>query len=312
MTQQHSLPISDLKPLLEQLSAGQQGLKQLLDMLSGLTIRIDLPADDGADLECHLAGQEIIIRRKADHGDDEPDTSAVVIAHDAKMRIAAGLARSMAETDDAVLLCGATGTGKSLLSRVIHHHGPRSDSPLVKAPCGLFNEPAGALQMADFIAEAGTGTLVLDDVEDLEPAAQMALLQQLQRPLDCRLVSLTRIDPDQLTGHGGFSSALLGRLRDCYIALPDLCQRRHDIEQLAEFYCARLCLAQGLVSKQLSSEYLDLLCMYPWPGNVRELINTIKQSLLSARHQKTVFVRDLPAHIRIQTLHLSSARKKGL
>ena len=312
MTQQCDLQISELKPLMEQLCLARECLEQLISLLSGLKIRVDLPEPDLAQLELNLVGQELVLRRKSNDAGSDFRRPLTLITGDARMRVAAGLARSMAETDAAVLIHGATGAGKNLFARLIHQQGNRSDRPLIWVPCGLLNHPDGMTRVMKFFHEAGNGTLVLEDIEDLGTTTQTDLSRVLQQPPTCRLISLTCSDPDELVERGEFSAVLLEQLRDCHIALPDLARRGTDIELLARHYCLRFCAAAGLAEKQLSPEYLDLLSLHAWPGNVRELINTLEQSLLCARDQKTLYAKDLPAHIRIQTLQLSSVRKKGL
>jgi two-component system NtrC family response regulator len=218
----------------------------------------------------------------------------------------------MAENDAAVLIQGATGTGKNFFAQLIHHQSQRAKHPLITIPCRQFNHPDPLERIGTVLDEAGNGSLILEDIDELHPAAQDHLANLLKQPLSCRLISLSCNDPDDLVRHGYFSGLLLEQLRECYIALPVLAGRSADIEQLARYYCQQFCAAAGVVEKQLSPEYLNLLTLYSWPGNVRELINTLEQSLLCAGEQKTLYAKDLPAHIRIQTLHLSSARKKGL
>ncbi len=312
MAQHCSLQITELGPLLEQLAAGRERLEQLINQLSGLHIRVELPGMDASELELTLAGQELILRRKPEKATGAERQRIPVIAEDARMRIAAGLARSMADEDAAVLIQGATGTGKSLFARLIHHQGKRTDGPLVSVPCSLLNQPDGMTRWLEFRRAADNGTLILEDMEELEPAAQQTLSRLLQQPAACRLISLTCADPDELVRRKEFSPALLEQLRHCHICLPDLSRRGADIELLARHYCRQLCVDENLEEKHLAPEYLDLLALYSWPGNVRELINTLKQSLLCCRNQKTLYARDLPAHIRMQTLPLAAARKKGL
>lgn len=312
MAQQCELHIPELKSLVEQLYLGRESLEQLIGLLCQLKIRIDLPDLNLAQIELCLVGQELVLRRSShDSAGDNPPL-ATIIGEDSRMRVAAGLARSMAEMDAAVLIQGATGSGKSLFARVIHQQGKRSQRPLITVPCGLLNNPDAMARTWDFFHEADNGSLILEDIDDLQPAAQTHLLSLLHQPSACRLISLTRNDPDKLVQQGKFSAILLEQLRDCHIDLPDLASRGSDIERLARYYLRQCCEISGVAEKQLSPEYLDLLVLYSWPGNVRELINTLEQSLLCTREQKTLYAKDLPAHIRIQTLHLSSARKKGL
>lgn len=312
MTQQCALTIPELKSLIEQLCLSRVQLEQLLEQLSGLTTRSDLADLCPALQERTATPQEKTQRlRDRDTANPHPPQSAVIAA-DARMQIAAGLARAMAQTDAAVLIQGATGTGKNFFAQLIHHQSQRAPYPLITIPCRQFNHPDPPAHIENLFDKAGSGSLILEDIDELQPAAQDLLASLLNQPPACRLISLSCNDPDDLVRHGCFSPLLLEQLRECYIALPLLAGRSSDIEQLARYYCQQFCATAGVAEKQLSPEYLNLLTLYAWPGNVRELINTLEQSLLCAGEQKTLYAKDLPAHIRIQTLQLSSARKKGL
>lgn len=312
MSQPYALHLAELKTLIDQLSLSHNSLERLIGRLSDLPSEADLPERHPAPPESCPAGQERPLWRSPNASGSGALSWTTLIAEDPRMRIAVGLARSMAEMDAAVLIQGATGTGKNLLARLIHHQGTRAQRPLVTFPCRQFNHVDTMACTRAFFAEADNGTLILEDIDELPPAAQRHLFTILQHPVTCRLISLTCHDPDDLVRHQGFSVALLERLRECHIALPNLASRSTDIEHLARYYAQRFCAAAGMTHKQLSPEYLNLLTLYAWPGNVRELINTLEQSLLSAGEQKTLYVKDLPAHLRIQTLPLSAARKKGL
>jgi two-component system, NtrC family, response regulator len=312
MTQQSALQIPDLKSLIEQLCLGRGNLEQLISLLCELNTAAVPAEPNPAQRELSLVGQEQSVRRNSINNRPDYLPPRIIIAEDSRMQIAAGLVRSMAEMDAAVLIQGATGTGKSLFAQLIHQQGKRSQRPLVTVPCRQLNHSDAVVHIMEFIHEADNGSLVLEDVNELHPAVQKHLSKLLQQAMTCRLISLTCNDLDELVRQKMFSAILLEQLAECNIALPNLASRATDIEQLARYYCQRFCVAADMAQKQLSPEYLNLLALYSWPGNVRELINTMEQSLLSAGEQKTLYVKDLPAHIRIQTLHLSSARKKGL
>lgn len=312
MTRQYDLHVPELKSLIAQLCLSRECLEQLLARLCVLTGSTDPLGLILAQQEQSPTGQEKMLRRNTQDTESAHTELTTVIAEDARMQIAAGLAHSMGEMDAAVLIQGATGTGKSFFARLIHQQGKNSQLPLVTIPCRQFNHPDTRARTGDFFAEAGSGSLILEDVDELQPAAQEHLAKRLQQPFACRLISLTCNDLDELVRRRLFSATLLEQLRECHIALPVLAGRSSDIEQLARHYCRQFCDGAGMAEKQLSPEYLNLLTLYSWPGNVRELINTLEQSLLCAGEQKTLYAKDLPAHIRIQTLHLSSARKKGL
>ena len=312
MSQRCTSNIPELRSLIEQLCLSRASLEQLLERLYELTTRTDPANLTPAQWERTPAEQEKTLRPSDQEARQGHSQQTPVIAADARMQIAAGLVRAMAETDTPVVIQGATGTGKNFFARLIHQQSKRSQHPLITIPCRQFNHPKNLTHTREFFAEAGNGSVILEDIDELQPPAQDHLVNILKQPIACRLISLSCNDPDELVRHGFFSARLLEQLRECHIALPVLAGRSSDIEQLARHYCGAFCDAAGVAIKQLSPEYLNLLTLYSWPGNVRELINTLEQSLLCGGEQKTLYAKDLPAHIRIQTLHLSSARKKGL
>lgn len=307
------LSIAGLDQLIATLVAASRQLAELTEQLQQLTIRIDLPGIDAAQLELDYSGDGIVLRRRS--LPLQADTGGIfdrIVAGDSRLQVALGLARRMAQSRDAVLIQGSTGTGKSLFAWAIHRGGSTAEEPFVRVPCGMLNPSGSPVSPVDFFSEAASGTLVLEDVEDLDLKAQEQMLVQLLPATNCRLLTLTCANLDERVQQGLFLAELLDRLRDCHIELPDLCRRGDDIADLARYHCDRLCTCKGLTPKQLAPEFLQLLDIYPWPGNVRELINTLDQSLMAAREQKTLYVKDLPAHIRVQTLKIASARKKGL
>lgn len=307
------LSIAGLEQLIAQLEAGCRQLVELTEQLQQLDIRIELPGLDTGQLELDYSGDGIVLRRRSPQQTGDPTgIFDRIVAGDSHLKVALGLARRMAQSRDAVLIQGSTGTGKSLFAWAIHRGGTTADEPFVRVPCGMLNPAGGPVSPTDFFAEAANGTLVLEDVEDLDLKAQEQMLVQLLAATNCRLLTLTRANLDERVQQDLFLEDLLDYLRDCHIELPDLCRRGSDIADLARYHCDRLCLCRGLSAKQLAPEFLELLNIYPWPGNVRELINTLDQSLMAARDQKTLYVKDLPAHIRVQTLKTASARKKGL
>lgn len=164
-------------------------------------------------------------------------------------------------------------------------------------------------------SEVGAGTLFIDGLEDLDQAAQQVLWTHLDsrtQQCDWRLLAATAVDLSQLVSRGGYSAELWQDLQGGLIVLPPLRERSEEIESLAKHHLRQLCRKYQLADKQLSREYLQMLNSYHWPGNVRELVNTLEQSLVMSGTKPTLFARDLPTHVRLQTMHLCAAHKQGL
>jgi DNA-binding NtrC family response regulator len=228
--------------------------------------------------------------------------------HDLFKQIGAVAARSMP-----VLILGETGSGKELVARAIHAHGPRSAAPFVAINAAalpdtlieseLFGFEKGAFTGADRkkpgrFEEAHTGTLFLDEVGEFPPAAQAKLLRFLDDPVvsrlgstderrvDVRLITATHRDLQELVQKGQFRADLLYRLNVARLRVPPLRERRDDIPALAD-HLLRLLTQDSTLSTQhspmLADETLARLKHYDWPGNVRELRNVLQQALLVAR-----------------------------
>ncbi len=145
--------------------------------------------------------------------------------------------------------------------------------------------------------------------------AQRILQKLIQTPVEqkhFRVITATSADLYELVRKGEFSAELLAILQNCYIELLPLQQRQEDIEALVSFYNTKICQSRGLEPKNISPDLLRMLETYHWPGNVLELVNTVEQLLMTAQNKPTLFAKDLPAHIRIQTIKSSAAQKKGI
>ncbi len=209
-----------------------------------------------------------------------------------------------AASDATVLVTGETGTGKELVARALHEHGPRAGRPFVSVNCAaipaelleseLFGHIAGAFTGAvraqpGRFREAAGGTLLLDEIGDMDAAMQAKILRVLQerivtpvggRPeaVDVRIVAATHRDLPALVEAGRFRADLFYRLHVIPIALPPLRDRTADIVPLAEHFLRAL---PG--SRRLSPAGAALLQSQPWPGNVRELRNAVLRAAALAR-----------------------------
>ncbi|WP_158743858.1 sigma-54 dependent transcriptional regulator [Acidisphaera sp. L21] len=211
-----------------------------------------------------------------------------------------------AASDATVLVTGETGTGKELVARALHEHGPRAAGPFVSVNCAaipaelleseLFGHVAGAFTgavraQAGRFREAQRGTLLLDEIGDMDAAMQAKILRVLQErvvtpvggrpePVDVRVVAATHRDLLRLIDEGRFRADLYYRLHVIPIALPPLRDRADDIMPLAEHF---LHLANPAAPKRLSSAAGTLLAASSWPGNVRELRNAVERAAALAR-----------------------------
>lgn len=310
------MKISDIKSLQGQLLKGLEAPDYLVHLLADLKIEIDLPGVDEKELNIGFSENTLKISTTYNAEDkilqQESDS---IVARSASTKVARGVVGRMAETDDPVLIYGENGTGKGLFARTIHQRSIRREQPFVTASCGAIDKYNAKQQMIDYLAAVGTGTLLLDGVQDLDIDTQRLLHKIIRIPVEqksFRLITTTSADLDELEQKGDFSAELLAILQGCYIELLPLQQRKDDIEALVTFYMEKICRNCGLEPKSLSPDLLRMLESYPWPGNVLELVNTVEQLLMTAQEKHTLFAKDLPTHIRIQTINSSAAQKKGI
>ena len=206
-----------------------------------------------------------------------------------------------------MLLTGESGTGKEIVARAIHHASPRREGPFVAINCAalpetlieseLFGHERGAFTSADKLKRgrfelANSGTLFLDEVAEMTPAAQVKLMRVLQErqfervggtatlTADVRLVAATNRDLEQTVADGRFRDDLYYRLAVFRVHLPPLRERGSDVLLLAEHFMRELGAKMGKGDVRLGDPTRAALLTYRWPGNIRELQNAIERALI--------------------------------
>jgi two-component system NtrC family response regulator len=221
------------------------------------------------------------------------------------------LAGRVAATDASVLITGESGTGKEVVAAAIHRNSPRRDGPFVKVNLGavpptlfeseMFGHVKGAFTDAKRdrvgrFAAANGGTLLLDEIGDLDFRCQVKLLRVLQdrtfepvgsnttHKLDIRVVCATNRDLRQAAAEGSFREDLLYRINLITLAIPSLAERPGDIPLLASHFLARAAAAFGKpdAPREISPEARSWLAAQAWPGNVRQLEHFMSRTVLLA------------------------------
>jgi PAS domain S-box-containing protein len=218
----------------------------------------------------------------------------------------------VAPTDSTVLITGETGTGKELIARMVHKRSERAEHAFISVNCAafaptlisseLFGHEKGAFTGATQrrpgrFELADGGTIFLDEVGELPPDTQVALLRVLQErefervggtqpiKVDVRVIAATNRDLNAAVSGGSFRSDLFYRLQVFPIEIPPLRERRDDIPLLVEYFIDRYARKAGKNIRHVSQETLELLRSYAWPGNIRELQNVIERSVILCETQ---------------------------
>ena len=213
----------------------------------------------------------------------------------------------VAPTDSTVLITGETGTGKELVARAIHRRSLRASRAFVAVNCAaiprdliaseLFGHEKGAFTGAvqrrlGRFELANGGTIFLDEVGELSPDIQVALLRVLQERefervggrdrirVDVRIIAATNRDLLAAVTAGTFRQDLFYRFNVFPLEMPPLRERQEDIPVLVDYFVGRYARNAGKTFRRVAKRTLDSLRSYPWPGNIRELQNVIERSVI--------------------------------
>ena len=250
-----------------------------------------------------------------------PDS--LVVGRSARMRAVFEFLRVIGNSDSTVLITGESGTGKEVTATLIHQSSRRKHRPFVAVSCALFSETlieselfghergafTGAIKDRPGRFElADTGTIFLDDIDDVPLSMQVKLLRVLQNrtierlggtrtvPINVRVIAGTKRDLKQMVAEGRFREDLYYRLNVLPVALPPLRERREDIPVLTDHFIQRYFRKSGEDVPQISEAVTQAFMRYSWPGNVRELENACER-IAQTCTCGTVRVGCMSAHI---------------
>jgi len=246
-----------------------------------------------------------------------------LIAHDHRMMRICKTILNIADSDARVLIEGESGTGKTLIARLLHKHSARRDGPFVEVNCAaipptlleseLFGHVRGAFTSAyadregKFQAAHG-GTILLDEIAVATPSFQTRLLKLVEescftrvgdnRPIhvDVRILTATNQSLAAEVAAGRFREDLYHRLNVVRLSIPPLRERILDIPLLANHFAAALAREHGRPVRPISREAMMRLVYHRWPGNVRELRNVIEHGVVMATGDE-ITTPDLPAWV---------------
>lgn len=232
-----------------------------------------------------------------------------LIVRDEAMAAVVRLADQVAASEASILITGESGTGKEVLARHVHRKSNRADKPFVSVNCAaipenlleseLFGHEKGAFTGAvarriGKFEEATGGTLLLDEISEMDVRLQAKLLRAIQErvidrvgggkpvPVDIRIVATSNRNLAEAVKQGVFREDLLYRLNVVNLKLPPLRDRPADVIALAEHFARKYAGVNGLPARPISADAKRELIAARWPGNVRELENTIHRAVLLA------------------------------
>jgi DNA-binding NtrC family response regulator len=219
------------------------------------------------------------------------------------------LATQIAPSDASVLITGESGTGKEVLARYVHQKSGRARAAFISVNCAaipehlleseLFGHEKGAFTGAiarrvGKFEEATGGTLLLDEISEMDVRLQSKLLRAIQErvidrvggtrpvPVDIRIIATSNRNLADAVREGSFREDLLYRLNVVNLKIPPLRERPADVMELAEHFSKMYARANGMPARPLSTQARAQLIAGRWPGNVRELENTMHRAVLMA------------------------------
>jgi DNA-binding NtrC family response regulator len=237
------------------------------------------------------------------------DDNRPMVVKDPGMLQVLALADQVAASEASILITGESGVGKEVIARYVHQKSRRASKPFISVNCAaipenlleseLFGHEKGAFTGAvarriGKFEEASGGTLLLDEISEMDGRLQAKLLRALQEreidrvggskpvKVDIRILATSNRDLSQAVREGSFREDLLYRLNVVNLKLPPLRERPGDILALAEHFVRKYAAANGVPERPLSAEARRRLVAHRWPGNVRELENAMHRAVLLA------------------------------
>jgi two-component system response regulator FlrC len=241
------------------------------------------------------------------------DDERPLIAADEAMKHVVTLADQIAGSEASIMITGESGVGKEVLARYVHKKSKRKDKPFIAVNCAaipeqlleseLFGHEKGAFTGAvarriGKFEEAESGTLLLDEISEMDLRLQSKLLRALQErvidrvggnkpvPVNIRVLATSNRDLHALARSGEFREDLLYRLNVVNLRIPPLRERREDMAALSQFFIDKYARSNGRPARKLSREGLAQVMEHNWPGNVRELENAMHRAVLLANGEE--------------------------
>lgn len=267
---------------------------------------------------------ERLLRENRHKTGDTRFTFESIIGNSNKIQEVIDASKRATRTNSSILIIGETGTGKELFAQSIHNGSNRSSKPFISQNCAalpdsliegiLFGTKKGAftgsIERPGLFEQAEGGTLLLDEINSLNPNLQAKLLRVIQektvrrvgdtkdREIDVRIIATINEDPIDAISEGRMRKDLYYRLSVVSLFIPPLKERKQDIRELVQFFIDKYNHLFAMNVKSVSDEVLQMLFEYEWPGNVRELEHIIEGSMNLMEHEEVLSYSFLPIQFR--------------
>ena len=263
------------------------------------------------DLEFAVKNVLALNKGLDDQNEEKSETkiypAAEIITQSEKVNAILKILESVSNSKSSVLLCGESGTGKELFARYVYRHSGRKNMPFVAVNCAAI--PNNLLESEMFGYEKGAftgalqrkpgkfelangGTLLLDEISEMDMQLQAKLLRVLQEsevdrlggkspiPIDVRIIATSNADLKKRIQEKTFREDLYYRINVIPIKIPPLRERGDDVQMLIRHFLKKHCQINERQQPDVNADALALLTSYPWPGNVRELENVVARAVL--------------------------------
>ncbi|MEH7235148.1 sigma-54 interaction domain-containing protein [Bacillus sp. JJ1562] len=278
---------------------------------------------------------EKLLRENMNRKSDTHYTFDSIIGRSTTISEVVEASKRATRTSSSVLIIGDTGTGKELFAQSIHNGSSRSSAPFISQNCAalpdnliegiLFGTKkgafTGAIDRPGLFEQAEGGTLLLDEINSLNPALQAKLLRIIQektlrrvgdtkdKKVDVRILATMNEDPIDAISEGRLRKDLYYRLSVVTLFIPPLRNRKEDIRELAYTFVEKYNHLFGMNVTRINDQVLQILMQYDWPGNVRELEHIIEGALNVITYEDTISYNHLPMHFRKKTNSKPEATK---
>lgn len=267
---------------------------------------------------------EKLIRENMNKRGDTRYTFDSIIGSSDEIREVIEASKRATRTSSSVLIIGETGTGKELFAQSIHNGSSRSSKPFISQNCAalpdslieglLFGTKKGAftgsIERPGLFEQADGGTLLLDEINSLNPSLQAKLLRVLQektvrrvgdtkdRTVDVRIIATINEDPIDAISEGRLRKDLYYRLSVVSLFIPPLRERTKDIGDLVQFFIEKYNQLFGMNVEDVDDDVMSKFEQYDWPGNVRELEHIIEGAMNLIDLEEAISYIHLPLHFR--------------